>query len=99
MTGDNRGGVGEAAGRAAVGRPDWAPDDVDMTTPSMARAYDYALGGAHNFAVDREFFRAFEAALPEGRVVARANRAFLHRAVRFMLDEGIRQFLDIGSGI
>jgi S-adenosyl methyltransferase len=95
----DNGGVGEAPEEAVTERPDWAPDDVDMRTPSMARAYDYALGGGHNFAVDREFFRAFEAALPEGRVVARANRAFLHRAVRFMIDEGIRQFLDIGSGV
>src|SRR5215468_9186272 len=98
MTRDD-GGMGEMPGEAVTGRPDWAPEDVDMRTPSMARAYDYALGGGHNFAVDREFFRAFEAALPEARVVARANRAFLHRAVRFMIGEGIRQFLDIGSGI
>ena len=98
MTRDD-GGMGEMPGEAVTGRPDWAPEDVDMRTPSMARAYDYALGGGHNFAVDREFFRAFEAALPEGRAVARANRAFLHRAVRFMIGEGIRQFLDLGSGI
>ena len=80
-------------------RPDWAPEGVDLNTPSVARAYDYALGGAHSFAVDREFFRAIEAAIPEARLMFRANRAFMHRAVRFMVAAGIRQFLDIGSGI
>ncbi|SCL21961.1 S-adenosyl methyltransferase [Micromonospora pallida] len=80
-------------------RPDWAPDDVDLTRPSVARAYDYWLGGSHNFEVDREFARQAMAAVPGLRMVARANREFLHRAVRFMLDQGVRQFLDIGSGI
>ncbi|MEU1606780.1 SAM-dependent methyltransferase [Micromonospora matsumotoense] len=80
-------------------RPDWAPADVDLSRPSVARAYDYWLGGSHNFEVDREFARQALAAVPDLRLVARANREFLHRAVRFMLDEGIRQFLDIGSGI
>jgi SAM-dependent methyltransferase len=80
-------------------QPDWAPEGIDLDTPSMARAYDYALGGAHNFPADREFLRAWEAVMPDARLVARANRAFLHRAVQFMIDEGIRQFLDIGSGI
>jgi S-adenosyl methyltransferase len=82
-----------------MGQPDWSSERFDMSVPSAARAYDYALGGAHNFAVDREFFRAMEAAIPEIRLVARANRAFMHRAVRFMVDAGVRQFLDIGSGI
>jgi hypothetical protein len=93
MTG---GGSGEAATSAV---PDWAPEGVDLSTPSVARAYDYALGGAHSFAVDRQWFRAFEAVLPEARLIFRANRAFLHRAVRFMVEAGIRQFLDLGSGI
>jgi hypothetical protein len=80
-------------------RPEWAPEGIDLSVPSVARAYDYALGGAHSFAVDREFFRAFEEAIPEARLMFRANRAFMHRAVRFMVGAGIRQFLDIGSGI
>lgn len=84
---------------AAVERPVWAPEDVDLTRPSIARAYDYWLGGAHNFAVDREFSRKLFEAVPDTRLMARANRAFLHRAVRFMTDAGVRQFLDIGSGI
>jgi SAM-dependent methyltransferase len=82
-----------------MGQPDWAPEGIDLNTPTIARAYDYLLGGAHNFAVDREFARVWLAAIPEFPQMARANRAFLHRAVRFMVDEGIRQFLDIGSGI
>ena len=98
MTSDEGGGAGEASGPAATGRPDWA-DGVDLSMPSVARAYDYALGGAHNVAVDREFLRAFEAVVPQTRAAARANRAFLHRAVRLMVGEGIRQFLDVGSGI
>jgi S-adenosyl methyltransferase len=90
------GGTGEPA--VAV-RPDWAPEGIDLNTPSVARAYDYALGGAHSFAVDRDWFREIEAAIPEARLMFRANRAFMHRAVRFMVAAGIRQFLDIGSGI
>nr|MDT0662575.1 SAM-dependent methyltransferase [Micromonospora sp. DSM 115978] len=80
-------------------RPDWAPDNIDLSRPSVARAYDYWLGGSHNFEVDREFARQAMAAVPDLRLVARANREFLHRAVRFMLGQGIRQFLDVGSGI
>jgi SAM-dependent methyltransferase len=80
-------------------RPDWAPEGIDIATPSIARSYDYLLSGSHNFAVDREYTRKIMAVLPDARLVARANRAFMHRAVRFMLAAGIRQFLDIGSGI
>ncbi|GAA3729411.1 SAM-dependent methyltransferase [Plantactinospora mayteni] len=80
-------------------RPDWAPEGIDLSKASVARAYDYWLGGSHNFAIDREFARQAIAAVPDLRMVARANREFLHRAVRFMIDMGIRQFLDIGSGI
>ncbi|MEN3357120.1 MAG: hypothetical protein V7637_1102 [Mycobacteriales bacterium] len=98
MAGDGS-GVGKAPLEAMQGPPDWAPEGIDLNTPSVARAYDYALGGAHSFAVDREFFRAMEAAIPEARVMFRANRAFMHRAVRFMIGAGIRQFLDLGSGI
>jgi len=80
-------------------RPDWAPADVDHNTATVARAYDYLLGGSHNFAADRALARQMIAAVPEVKVQARANRAFLHRATRYVLDQGIRQFLDIGSGI
>jgi trans-aconitate methyltransferase len=77
----------------------WVPDGVDVTVPNVARAYDYYLGGYHNFAVDREFVARVEAAMPGFSYAAHANRAFLGRAVRWLVDAGIRQFLDIGSGI
>jgi len=65
----------------------------------MARTYDFMLGGGHNFAVDRAVGAQIEQAMPGLREAARVNRAFLGRAVRFMVDRGIRQFLDVGSGI
>jgi SAM-dependent methyltransferase len=77
----------------------WVPDGVDLAVPSSARIYDYLLGGGHNFAADREIAEKFEAALPGSRNIARLNRAFLRRAVLFLISAGIRQFLDIGSGI
>jgi SAM-dependent methyltransferase len=72
---------------------------VSSDIPSVARIYDYALGGAHNFAADRAAADALFAALPEAPLVARSNRAFLQRAVRYCCDQGIRQFVDLGSGI
>ncbi len=77
----------------------WIPQSVDVSAPSMARTYDYLLGGGHNFAVDRELARHVEAIMPDARSVARVSRAFLARTVRFMVARGVRQFLDIGSGI
>jgi SAM-dependent methyltransferase len=81
--------------------PGWQPTGIDVDTPSAARIYDYALGGAHNFAADRAAADALFEALPEGDawMVARANRSFLQRAVRYCCAQGIRQFLDLGSGI
>jgi hypothetical protein len=79
--------------------PDWAPTTVDLERPNAARVYDYLLGGACNFEHDREFAEKLLATIPEAREVARRNRAFLRRAVRFCVANGIRQFLDIGSGI
>jgi hypothetical protein len=73
--------------------------DVDIERPSPARMYDYYLGGSHNFAVDREAAEQVIAALPNVREMAATNRAFLRHAVLYLLDVGIRQFLDIGSGI
>jgi SAM-dependent methyltransferase len=80
-------------------RPDWAPEDIDITRLSPARAYDYLLGGSHNFAVDREGARRSIAVMPDVAVQAQTNRAFLHRAVGYLVQAGVRQFLDIGSGI
>lgn len=71
---------------------------VDVNTPSAARMYDYYLGGSHNFTADRETADAVAQAIPWVKDVAVANRAFLRRAVRFCVAQGIRQFIDIGSG-
>ncbi|MEU0882234.1 SAM-dependent methyltransferase [Lentzea sp. NPDC005914] len=73
--------------------------DIDLTRPSAARVYDYYLGGAHNFAVDREMAEQAISLWPELPMIMQANRAFLRRAVRFCIDAGVRQFLDLGSGI
>ena len=73
--------------------------DVDLSVPSAARAYDYFLGGAHNFAVDRAFADQVLQIAPSVPAVAKLNRSFLGRVVRFCLDRGVRQFLDLGSGI
>lgn len=79
---------------------DWTTDDVDVTVPSAARMYDYNLGGSHNFEVDRAFAREVNTVMPDLPQIHRANRALLHRVVRFLVeDAGIRQFLDVGSGI
>ena len=68
--------------------------------PSIARVYDYLLGGSHNFAADQEAAGEFLARWPDARETMRSNRAFLGRAVRYLAGQaGIRQFLDIGSGI
>ena len=80
-------------------RPSWAPDDVNLAVPSVARMYDYYLGGMHNFAVDRRMADQGAAAWPGLPRIMRANRAFLGRAVRHLTATGIRQFLDVGSGI
>lgn len=80
-------------------RPDWAPETIDIERPSVARMYDYYLGGSHNFAADRAAARAMVEAVPEAPLMAQANRAFLRRAVQYLAQAGIRQFLDIGSGI
>jgi SAM-dependent methyltransferase len=82
-----------------VDRPPWAPHNIDLDRPSAARIYDYWLGGAHNFAVDRQAADQVTAGMPNAPTVARTNRAFMNRAVRWLVDQGIRQFLDIGSGI
>lgn len=80
-------------------RPTWAPPEVDLDRPSPARIYDYMLGGSHNFACDRELANQLVSVAPEIMPTAHANRAFLRRATRFLAKAGIRQFLDVGSGI
>jgi SAM-dependent methyltransferase len=80
-------------------RPAWAPPGIDISVPSVSRMYDFYLGGSHNFEVDREAARKAMEFMPGLPKVMQANRAFMRRAVRFAVDNGITQFLDIGSGI
>lgn len=80
-------------------RPSWAPVGIDINRPSIARVYDCSLGGFHNFTSDRQLVEKMREMMPEALLMARANRGFLTRAVRFCLQAGVRQFLDIGSGI
>ena len=80
-------------------RPAWAPRGIDISVPSVSRMYDYYLGGSHNFEVDREAARRALEFMPGLPKIMQANRAFMRRAVRFAVGEGITQFLDIGSGI
>jgi len=87
-----------AAGRYDEAAP-WASGAVDMSVPNPARIYDYLLGGAHNFQVDRDTAETVMAAGKVGPRIAWANRSFLRRAVRYMAGTGIDQFLDLGSGI
>jgi hypothetical protein len=78
----------------------FAPSEIDTSRPHPARMYDYYLGGKDNYLVDREAARQVLRGAPELRVTAIQNRAFLGRAVRFLVrDAGIRQILDIGTGI
>jgi len=72
---------------------------LDTSVAHPARRYDYLLGGKDNFAADRESAEALLTIAPTAKVGALENRWFLHRAVRFLAGQGLRQFLDIGTGI
>lgn len=72
---------------------------MDLDKPNSARLYDCFLGGSHNTATDRETAARIESMAPHWILGARLNRSFLRRAVRFMAEAGIDQFLDLGSGI
>jgi len=75
------------------------PQGVDPNVPSPARIYDYLLGGKDNFAVDRAAAEKILEHAPNAKEAAQANRRFLIRAVEYLADQGIRQFLDIGAGL
>src|ERR1700727_3268210 len=76
------------------------PPEIATRTPHPARVYDALIGGTSNFAVDRETVERVLQRSPNARVAPRENRAFLGRAVRFLTAEaGLRQFLDIGTGL
>ncbi len=81
-------------------KPGFAASEIDTSKPHTARMYNAYLGGNDNYAADRDAVRRILADFPEVPQIARANRAFLQRAVRFLAGEaGIRQFIDIGTGI
>jgi len=75
------------------------PVYLRMDKPHSARMYDYYLGGKDNYEVDRLAVAEVERNFPTTRLAARANRDFMHRATRFVAEQGVRQFLDIGTGI
>ncbi|WP_046471954.1 SAM-dependent methyltransferase [Allosalinactinospora lopnorensis] len=75
------------------------PPEVDMNTPTVARIYDAMLGGKDNFEVDRQAMAAIEEANPGTVDLAQANRAYLTRGVDCVAKAGVRQFLDLGSGL
>ena len=79
--------------------PTYASPAIDTTVPSVARVYDAILGGKDNFAVDRAVAEEAMRAMSDGGNGARLNRAALGRAVRYMADRGVSQFLDLGSGL
>jgi hypothetical protein len=79
--------------------PTWVSPAVDTKTPSIARIYNYALGGKDHYIVDREVADHLFDAVPGSAHLAQANRAFVIRAVEVMAQAGIRQFLDLGCGI
>ena len=82
-----------------MSEPGLVPDGVETDRPSVARLYDFFLGGHHNFAADRELGRRLLEAEPNARFIVAENRKFLGRAVRFLIESGVRQFIDLGSGI
>jgi SAM-dependent methyltransferase len=100
-----RGFFAVGVGARAEERPELVTGDEKATTgpgadaAHPARMYDYYLGGRDNYQADRAAAEAALGAAPELRAIARENRAFLRRAVRHLVDSGVRQFIDIGAGL
>ncbi|MCK2244040.1 MULTISPECIES: SAM-dependent methyltransferase [unclassified Crossiella] len=84
---------------APVDQDPFPPAGLNLNRPGNARVHDYLLGGTTNWAIDRTLGDQILAALPLTRSIYTANRLFLHRAVRHLIDLGVRQFVDIGSGL
>jgi hypothetical protein len=94
------GGVGKDASVSEEPTAPYTGTGIDTTVPHSARIWNYFLGGKDNYAVDREAGDAIAAIYPQIRVNAREARGFLRRVVEFLAGEtGIRQFLDIGTGL
>lgn len=91
----------DRSGLGVLGRMNGPPaNGIDTATPNVARIYDYLLGGKDNFAADRAAAEQLIAFIPDIAGIARDNRAFLIRLVRYLTAEiGIRQFLDLGGGL
>ncbi|MET7466042.1 SAM-dependent methyltransferase [Nonomuraea sp. NPDC005501] len=79
--------------------PDQWKSAIDTTRPSIARAYDVVLNGKDNFEVDRAFVAEIVKVVPEIYDVATYNRQILGRGVRFLVEQGVSQFIDLGSGL
>ncbi|CAM04603.1 S-adenosyl methyltransferase [Saccharopolyspora erythraea NRRL 2338] len=79
--------------------PTWLTADHDLDRPNGARIYDFYLGGQNNLLCDRTYARRLLALVPDLRHAALENRACMRRVVRMFAERGIRQFLDLGSGI
>jgi S-adenosyl methyltransferase len=82
-----------------VTRDGFFAEEIDTSRPHPARIYDYLLGGKDNYEVDQQAGDALAARAPEARISVQANRAFLQRAVRYVVGAGVRQILDIGTGL
>jgi len=89
------GRVSESSGNGGAG----APAGLDTSIPNVARVYDYLLGGKDNFAADRDLGKQLLDAFPQSAWIARQNRQFMGRAVRYCAEQGVPQFLDVGSGL
>ncbi len=85
--------------RHSASNPTRVPPEIDMSVPTAARVYDAALGGKDNFDVDRQALTQLEQVSPGLLGQAPVNRAFLSRSVRYVARAGVRQFLDLGSGL
>lgn len=84
---------------ASIG-PEDLPPEIDTSVSSVARGYDYALGGKNNFQVDRDAVDILKVKFPGVLAVAKANREFLRRGVRYLVAEaGMKQLIDVGSGL
>jgi S-adenosyl methyltransferase len=90
---------GYSARSGGMQQSNWVPDEVLLDRPNVARMWDFFLGGGHNFAIDREAAEQAIKLYPDLPMVAQVTRGFLGRAVRYLLSQGVDQFLDVGAGI
>jgi hypothetical protein len=89
----------DGAAPVALQRANGVIPRADLDHPSLARIYDYFLGGSVHWAIDRAFAQLVDDQIPEFRSIVLAHRQFVGRAVRYLARLGVRQFVDIGSGL